>query len=196
MGLREMKAERTRQQMEDAALELFLSEGYDQTTMEQIAERAEVGTTTLYRYFPTKDQLLLDPLVEAIDPARHLRTRPADEPLDIALGAALLASAAAFDGDDNHIADLRRLVDAAPTARAKLWDRYLALRDELELIIGSRLGRSSSDPVVRLTAGFTLDVFQMADRRGDDSRSHLEIITELLGGLGRLEVIVPRLPDA
>ena len=97
MGLRERKAARSRQTMTDVALELFLRDGFEETTMEQIAERAEVGTTTLYRYFPTKDQLLLDPLVEAIDPAPYLRARPADERLEISLGEALLAAAAAFD---------------------------------------------------------------------------------------------------
>ena len=90
------KAARTRQTMAAVALELFLRNGFDETTMEQIAERAEVGTTTLYRYFPTKDQLLLDPLVEAIDPAPYLRARPTDERLEISLGEALLAAAAAF----------------------------------------------------------------------------------------------------
>ena len=108
MGLREMKAARSRQTMTEVALELFLRDGFEETTMEQIAERAEVGTTTLYRYFPTKDQLLLDPLVEAMDPAPYLRARPTDERLELSLGEALLAAAAAFDDAGTRISEMRR----------------------------------------------------------------------------------------
>ncbi len=189
-----MKAARTRKQMEDAAFELFRRDGYDMTTMEQIAERAEVGTTTLYRYFPTKDQLLLDPLLEAVNPVPHLRARPEDEPLPEAMGAALLSSAAAFDGADERIVELRRLVDAASSVRAKLWDRYQALRDDLELTIAHRMGRPSSDVCVRVTAGMMLDIFQMSDRQDRGSRSRVEIVTGLLRELPTLDLIVPRLP--
>jgi AcrR family transcriptional regulator len=195
VGLREMKAVRTRQQMEQAALELFLVDGYDETTMEQIADRAGVGTTTLYRYFPTKDQLILDPLLVAMDLAPHLRARPADEPLDIALGAALTATAAAFDGDDDHIAHLRRLVDGAPTARAKMWDRYHAQRDELELVIAERMRRPATDTVVRVSAGIALDLFEMTDRRDRGSRSHLQIVSALLRDLGGSLPVLPKTPS-
>lgn len=187
-----MKAARTRRQMADAAFELFRRDGYDETTMEQIAERAEVGTTTLYRYFPTKDQLLLDPLLEAIDPVPHLRARPEDEPLAEAMGAALVASANAFDGADERIVELRRLVDHAASVRAKLWDRYQALRDDLELAIAHRMRRPSSDVAVRVTAGLMLDIFQMADREDRGSRSRVEIVTAVLDELPRIELIVPR----
>src|SRR5690606_3901671 len=85
MGLRERKVERTRTALATAAIELFLAEGYEATTMEQIAERAELGSSTLYRHFPTKDLLLLDWFVRRFDLAAALRERPDDEPLPIAL---------------------------------------------------------------------------------------------------------------
>ena len=168
MGLREMKAARSRQTMTDVALELFLRDGFEETTMEQIAERAEVGTTTLYRYFPTKDQLLLDPLVEAIDPTPYLRARPTDERLEISLGEALLAAAASFDDAGSRISEMRRLVDAAAVPRAKLWDRFRTLREELENVIADRMGRDAGDLSVRATAGLMLDLFHLVDRGTDD----------------------------
>ena len=58
MGLREVKAARTREHIVDVAIELFIAQGYDQTTMEQIAEKAEVAPSTLYRYFTSKDLLV------------------------------------------------------------------------------------------------------------------------------------------
>ncbi|GAA3705952.1 hypothetical protein GCM10022204_24500 [Microlunatus aurantiacus] len=196
MGLRELKATRTRQRMTDVALELFLSNGFDETTMEQIAERAEVGTTTLYRYFPTKDQLLLDPLVEAIDLAPHLRSRPVDEPLAESLAAAMVSAAAAFDGAGPRIAELRRLVDTAPVARARLWDRVRTLREDLEAVIADRMGRSADDLSVRATAGLALDLFHLVDRDRDATRTRTreQMLAGLLGDLPSSTLVVPVLP--
>ena len=70
MGLREVKRERTRRLIADKAFELFTDHGFCQTTVEQIAAAAEVGPSTLYRYFPTKETLVLefveDCLVDAV----------------------------------------------------------------------------------------------------------------------------------
>lgn len=60
MGLRELKRERTRRLISDKAFELFTDHGFGQTTVEQIAAAAEVGPSTLYRYFPTKERLVLE----------------------------------------------------------------------------------------------------------------------------------------
>ncbi|MEV4267286.1 TetR/AcrR family transcriptional regulator [Kribbella sp. NPDC049584] len=60
MGLREVKRERTRRLIADKAFELFNDNGFGRTTVEQIAAAAEVGPSTLYRYFPTKETLVLE----------------------------------------------------------------------------------------------------------------------------------------
>jgi AcrR family transcriptional regulator len=64
-SLRQRNSERIRQRIVTAALDLFTTEGYDQTKMDAIAERAEVGRATLFKYFPTKSTLLL-PLSQQI----------------------------------------------------------------------------------------------------------------------------------
>ena len=69
-GLRSRKKARTRVAIEDAALELFEERGYEATTVEEIAARAEVSTTTFFRYFPTKAEVLLSDHGEQL-PALH-----------------------------------------------------------------------------------------------------------------------------
>lgn len=64
-SLRQRNHERIRQRILDTALALFSAQGYEQTTMDAIAERAEVGRATLFKYFPTKSSLLL-PLSQQI----------------------------------------------------------------------------------------------------------------------------------
>jgi AcrR family transcriptional regulator len=69
-GLRSRKKAKTRLAIEDAALTLFEGQGYDATTVEEIAERAEVSVTTFFRYFPTKAEVLLSDHGEQL-PALH-----------------------------------------------------------------------------------------------------------------------------
>ena len=59
MGLREVKKERARRAILDAAREMFFSRGFDGTTIEEIAEEAEVAVGTVYNYFDSKSTLIL-----------------------------------------------------------------------------------------------------------------------------------------
>ena len=68
-GLRERKKAKTRAAIQHHALRLFQAQGYDATTVEQIAEAAEISPSTFFRYFPTKEDVVLydytDPLLIA-----------------------------------------------------------------------------------------------------------------------------------
>lgn len=79
LGLRERKKIKTRTAIRDATYALIKEQGYDATTIEQIAERAEVSPSTVFRYFPTKEDIVL---TDEYDPTLldELRRRPADEP--------------------------------------------------------------------------------------------------------------------
>src|SRR5665648_542403 len=73
------RAERTRARLQACALELFTAQGYDATTVEQIATAAGVSHMTFFRHFPTKESVLLedpyDPLI-----GEAVRTQPTDLP--------------------------------------------------------------------------------------------------------------------
>src|ERR1700722_4110840 len=57
-GLRMRKMLKTRLAIYDAALELFAQQGFEATTVEQIAHQAEVSTATFFRYFPSKGDVI------------------------------------------------------------------------------------------------------------------------------------------
>ena len=58
IGRRERKKAATRKSLADAALRLFLDRGYDQVSIRDIAEAADVSTTTLFKHFPSKEALV------------------------------------------------------------------------------------------------------------------------------------------
>ena len=57
-GLRQRKKESSRRAIEDAAWELFAEQGYEETSINDIAERADVAPRTFFRYFPTKEAVI------------------------------------------------------------------------------------------------------------------------------------------
>jgi AcrR family transcriptional regulator len=80
LGLRERKKLRTRETIVEVALRLFATQGYDETTIAQIADEAEVSPSTFFAYFPTKEAVVFDRYDEAITLlADHIERRPPEQ---------------------------------------------------------------------------------------------------------------------
>lgn len=85
-GLRERKKEQRERRILDAALDLFRNKGFADTSIEQIAERAEVGVGTLYNYFHSKNELLVAMIARAtddiIEEGASVTAKPPARPVD------------------------------------------------------------------------------------------------------------------
>jgi AcrR family transcriptional regulator len=195
MGLRELKAVRTRDNIVDAALSLYEKQGYDETTMEEIAAAAEVGTSTLYRYFPTKDQILLNGLMEGEGAlAGYFRARPETEDIPTALGEAINDYFIEAESHEQRIRMMRAVLDRSAAPRARLWDVWARERVLLEDAIAARLNLPSPDLRVRVAAQSTLMVVELAlDAWRDDPSRPLPDVTarEVLALLRSSEAIRP-----
>jgi AcrR family transcriptional regulator len=78
-GLRELKKQRTHSAISDAAIALFLERGFENVSITQIAEAAEVSRRTLFAYFPTKEDLVVHRIADhETEAARVVRARPGD----------------------------------------------------------------------------------------------------------------------
>ncbi|KWX03390.1 TetR family transcriptional regulator [Carbonactinospora thermoautotrophica] len=137
-GLRELKKLRTRRAIQEQALRLFLEKGYAATTVEEIAAAAEVSPATFFRYFPTKEDVVLsdeyDPLIE-----RLLAERPADEPPVQRVRRALAAGfAQVYAADRDRLLARVRLILDTPALRARLWENQLATQELLRRALGGR----------------------------------------------------------
>ena len=103
-GLRERKKAKTRAEVQKQALRLFRKKGYDNTTVEQIAEAAEVSPSTFFRYFSTKEDVvmynIIDPVVIEAFKAQPVGLSP--------IQAIRAAIKSAFDGfTAEELADLQ-----------------------------------------------------------------------------------------
>jgi AcrR family transcriptional regulator len=119
IGLRERKKARTREALQEAAMERFARQGFDGTTVEEIAEACEVSPRTFFRYFPTKEDVLF-----ADGDARRERLlavmadRPADEDAFATLRAAMGTLVADYRDDREALVRRFQIVAASPHLQA------------------------------------------------------------------------------
>jgi AcrR family transcriptional regulator len=161
-GLRERKKAKTRAAIRDHAMRLFDEQGYAATTVEQIAEAADVSPSTFFRYFPTKeDTVLADDYDPMILVAFH--AQPADvEPVRALRHA--IASVAAELGEEDRAAihDRLRLSVAVPQVRAAALLNMTATMDMLADALARRAGLDQPDFAARTLAGALLGAWMAA----------------------------------
>lgn len=162
MGLREIKMERTRQLIADTAFDLFVQQGFEPTTIEQIAAAAEVGPRTLYRYYPTKESLLVGFVRNALREALEgFRAQPEDVPLPEALYAVVEGVLRTIGEDTDRVRAVYSLAYGTPSVRAQLVDHMWEWRAALAVEIGRRLGGRSPELAAALAAANTLNVIDV-----------------------------------
>jgi AcrR family transcriptional regulator len=153
-SLRERKKAATRHQLMNVALELFEKQGFDGTTVEDIAEAADVAPRTFFRYFPTKvDVLFADHPEEISLVSETLVTRPSDEAVIDAVRRAVLDALGKAVADPARFLTRSRVVAAVPAAHAH--SRYLDSRFEdiiAEAVAASRRTEPATDLQSRVIA--------------------------------------------
>jgi AcrR family transcriptional regulator len=149
LGLRERKKLKTRRAIQDHALRLFTEQGYDATTVEQIAEAAEISPSTFFRYFPTKEDVVV---TDEYDPimAEVFRAQPPElSPVEAMRRMFRQVLEHAYASDRDMIIARLRLVLSVPALRARAFDTNLTYRIFVELV-SERVGRPRDDFEVQI----------------------------------------------
>ena len=157
-GLRERKKARTRASLREHALRLFREQGYQATTVEQIAAAAEVSPSTFFRYFPTKEDVILQDDMDTRMIAAFERQPPGVGPI-AAVRAAAREMLTSYTGTDlDVIRETTRLTMTVPEVRARALDEFARTITVLAEAVGKRTGRAPDDLAVRTVAGAIIGV--------------------------------------
>ncbi|WP_097219758.1 MULTISPECIES: TetR/AcrR family transcriptional regulator [unclassified Streptomyces] len=154
-GLRERKKTKTRRAIRTATYALIEEQGYDATTIEQIADRAEVSPSTVFRYFPAKEDIVV---TDAWDPVMtaELRARPADEPWADTLRHVMRTALDQALAEEPAVTRLRtRLGVEVPAVRARMLENAAATGRLLRDALAERSGLDPDSLELRV---FTMSV--------------------------------------
>jgi AcrR family transcriptional regulator len=159
LGLRERKKAKTRATIQKHALRLFREQGYEATTVSQIAEAAEVSESTLFRYFPTKEDIVrwdeFDPLI-----VEAFKAQPAGVSPIAALRGAFRDVLGQLPAAER--AELRERIALAlsiPPLRTMGDDPFSGPMRLLAEAIAERAGRRPDDLAVRTLVGAAMGAF-------------------------------------
>ncbi|WP_449657189.1 TetR/AcrR family transcriptional regulator [Streptomyces xanthii] len=172
MNLRELKKARTRDALLRAALELYTTQGYERTTVDEIAERCEVSQRTFFRYFANKEEAAF--AVQEMVESRYvaaLRERPAHEgPLEALRGTVL----GTWDDLNRSIAEVipvelhmraYRMIESTPALLAAHLRRSVELEEQVARVIAEREGVDvDADPRPRVAVAAFSGVMRLTGR--------------------------------
>ena len=165
-GLRERKKARTRAAIREHAMRLFTEQGYAATTVDQIAAAADVSQSTFFRYFPTKEDVVL---ADDFDPAMvaALRAQPEDLPPIEAIRRSLREMFGRLT-DEQWARERHRqeLISSVPDLRMRSQQQYAEAISLLAEVVADRAGLPAGDFSARVLAGAVIGAALAATHGG------------------------------
>ena len=164
VGLRERKKLRTRAELSDAAFRLFAERGFDETTIEDIVEQVEVSPRTFFRYFDSKEDVVIGFFDDmGLELRAMLAERPPDEPPFTALRGALGSLIDLYEEQADRVMAAKRLALDTPAIRARLLDKHARWENGVTEELSARLGVDpAEDRRPRLIAAVALAAYSTA----------------------------------
>jgi AcrR family transcriptional regulator len=190
LGLRERKKAKTRAAIQHHALRLFREQGYDATTVEQIAEAAEISPSTFFRYFPTKEEVVfyddLDPLlIEAFE-----AQPPELTPIQALRGALRVVFTRLPAKEMEQQMERGRLMLAVPELRMRMLDQLAGGLQLMTDLLKQRLGPDVDEFGVRTLAGAMLGALMSGVLAGAGN-PHADYMSLMDTSLAYLEAGLP-----
>jgi AcrR family transcriptional regulator len=190
LGLRERKKAKTRAAIQRHALQLFREQGYEATTVEQIAEAAEVSPSTFFRYFGTKEDVVLyddfDPLLIAAFEAQPAELHPVQAMRRTF--RQVFTNMPAVETEQQW--ERGRLILAVPELRMRMLDQLAEAIQLIAELVARRVGRRADDFALRTYAGAMMGALLSAMLVGIDD-PQADLIELVDASLAYLEAGLP-----
>jgi AcrR family transcriptional regulator len=140
-GLRARHKQRTRSALRDAALQRFVRDGFEATTVQDIAADVDVSPRTFFRYFPTKDAVIVTPYLDLFASWELIvRSAPAGTPLIDALREASRAVTDAYEQESDFWDRHHEAVTTDPTMGLRMLQTQAQLQQRATSALGDLLG--------------------------------------------------------
>jgi AcrR family transcriptional regulator len=171
IGLRERKKQKTRATIVAEALRLFAENGYQQTTIAQIAEAADVSPRTVSTYFPAKEAIVFDISFKSKERlADRIRSRPADQDTMESLRDWVLDEREIWNQNEAQLMCQRQVIDGdeglIAYERAQLRDFEVLMAEGLAV----DLGMEPEDLEPRMAAAAAVAVFDLLGDERDSAK--------------------------
>lgn len=157
-GLRERKKAKTRAEIQKQALRLFRKKGYDNTTVEQVAEAAAVSHSTFFRYFSTKEDVVMYNIINPLV-IEAFKVQPAELSPLRAIRIAIRSVFYSFNTEElANLQERTKLMRKVPELRARMLNKLTQNLEVLAKMASERIGRTADDLAVRTFAGAVIGV--------------------------------------
>jgi AcrR family transcriptional regulator len=187
LGLRERKKAKTRASIQEHALRLFRAQGYEETSIEKIAEAAEVSPSTVFRYFPTKPDLVIyDDLDERMIEA--FRSQPPALNAVQALRASFRSGFGGLAGEEMALQlERERLMRSVPELQSAMLGEFARTVGEIADLVAERSRRPTDDDAVLALAGAVIGVAIAAWFAADSDDPTARFLQRVDTGMALLE---------
>jgi AcrR family transcriptional regulator len=187
LGLRERKKAKTRALIQEHALRLFREQGYDETSIEEIAEAAEVSPSTVFRYFPTKPDLVIyDDLDERMIEA--FRAQPPELNALQALRASFRSGFGGLAGEEMALQlERERLLRGVPELQSAMLGEFARTVGEIAELVAERAHRPADDDAVLALAGAVMGIAIAAWFAVDEDAPAERFLDRVDAGMALLE---------
>jgi AcrR family transcriptional regulator len=190
VGIHERKRQAVRSYLSEVALRLLTDRDFESVTVDEIAAAAGVSRRSFFRYFASKEDVVLQFLDQMAERLRDaVVARPAHESPVTAVHAALRPQVAAYVADADRTLAVVRLLQRSPALRARELESRQRMRELVAEAIGRRLGLDHrADLRPRLLAGVALVPFDVAITTWVEGRAEADIhaiLDAATAGLGR-----------
>jgi AcrR family transcriptional regulator len=136
---------RVEAEIEETAVNLFAARGFEAVTIDEIAEAAGISRRTFFRYFGSKEDLLLRDMRRRVDGyIDALEQRPGDEPVLVSLRAAAMTMVAGYQADRDSLLTLMRVIAEEPAILARNIGEPIALMDRINKMVAARIGTDAT----------------------------------------------------
>ncbi len=189
-GLRHRKKDRTRANLQAAAIDLFFVQGFDTTTIDEIAAKADVSQRTFFRYFKTKEDVMFsDAHVDLETAQRLLSAGPADQPIIERIRAVVIGLADGFSAE--YLGEefkRHKVIQTTPSLLARQTENS---RNNESLLFDALKRPGLDDTFVRLVIAASIAALRVAmetwlanDAKEDLTQMAVKMLDGLSTGLG------------